>query len=56
VDGWQDYILWKSEKEVGNVGSACSNMKMEMEIMKTLELRQPIGMVNVVRLVKLNKG
>jgi hypothetical protein len=39
----------ENEKEVQNV-------EHKMGIVKTLKLRQAIGMVNRMRLVKLNKG
>jgi hypothetical protein len=44
----------EDEKEVGNLGSECETDKME--IVETLKLIELVGMVNRVRLLKLNKG
>jgi hypothetical protein len=46
----------EDEEEVGNVGSEHENMRQKLRTVKTMKLRQMIGVVNSVRLVNLNKG
>lgn len=46
----------EDDKKSGNVGSEHDSVRQKVVIIKTLKLRQTTGMVNRVRLVKLNEG